>query len=604
MSDDEELPPTGGMGDGMGMGDDMSDGDGDDDYHPPVELPEGVKKEILTFASGDSWKKPKTGDEVTVHYVGTLESDGSEFDSSRGRGKPFEFTLGKGQVIKGWDLGVASMKKGELAKFTLSPEFAYGEAGSPPKIPANAVLVFEVELISWASKDDLFGDEGVIKSEVTEGTGWKTPKMGDEVLVCVKVEKADGTTSFEKTDLEYTLGSESMFGDGKKMNEACDKALAGMKRGEEASLKISGDYADGVDGGATATLTLKEMFESKDVSYAKDKSLMKKQVKEGEGYSSPKDGAKCTLSVESATDGSGAALSGFTAKVLEFTAGNGEICDALEFAVAQMKKGERAVLTSNAHCRSDFRLTEALLGVKGDSEKVVLTLELQDFDKPKETYDMSEEEKLEFGAARKDVGATLFKAGRLTMALERYKKVVELFNYIDNFKDDGNKQKAKDLKKLSELNKAAVYLKLADFSEAKKACNTVLKDEGQNVKALYRCAQAELGLKNFGDCIHLCKKVVDADAQNKEARVLLKQAQAGQKEEDKQSKGLFANMCKALGKGPIPPPFVAKKEEDDMDDDEDDDAPMDDAGDIAKEVEKMADAMPDAAADAEKTAAA
>ena len=60
------------------------------------------------------------------------------------------------------------MKKGEVAKFTLAPEFAYGDDGSPPKIPAKATLVFEVELISWASKDDLFGDEGVL-----EITRWK-----------------------------------------------------------------------------------------------------------------------------------------------------------------------------------------------------------------------------------------------------------------------------------------------------------------------------------------------------------------------------------------------------------------------------------------------
>merc|ERR1719329_2141132 len=76
-----------------------------------------------------------------------------------------------------------------------------------------------------------------------------------------------------------------------------------------------------------------------------------------------------------------------------------------------------------------------------------------------------------------------------------------------------------------------------------------------------------------------CKKVVEIDAQYKEARVLLKQAQALQKEEDKKSKGMFANMCRALGKGPIPEPYVAKRpHEDDMDDDyedEEDDVPMD-----------------------------
>merc|ERR550532_3627669 len=117
-----------------GMGEQDSDDDMDD-YSPPPELPEGITKEIITEADSANWKKPKNGDEVTVHYVGTLESDGSEFDSSRGRDQPFVFTLGKGQVIKGWDQGVITMKKGEIAKFTLSPEFAYGAAGSPPKIP-------------------------------------------------------------------------------------------------------------------------------------------------------------------------------------------------------------------------------------------------------------------------------------------------------------------------------------------------------------------------------------------------------------------------------------------------------------------------------------
>merc|ERR1719453_1928817 len=161
----------GGMGGMGGM---------DDDYTPPPELPEGIKKEIIRKAPDENWKKPKAGDEVSVHYVGTLESDGSEFDSSRGRNEPFVFTLGKGQVIKGWDLGVATMKKGEVAKFILAPEFAYGDSGSPPKIPEKATLVFEVELLSWTSKDDLFNDEGVIKSQQKEGSGWKTPKDGDE----------------------------------------------------------------------------------------------------------------------------------------------------------------------------------------------------------------------------------------------------------------------------------------------------------------------------------------------------------------------------------------------------------------------------------------
>merc|ERR1711871_1270516 len=170
---------------------------------------------------------------------------------------------------------------------------------------------------------------------------------------------------------------------------------------------------------------------------------------------------------------------------------------------------------------------------------------------------------VEYGLSRKDAATNLFKSSRFAMALGRYKKIVDLFNYIDNFKEE-NKEKAKDLKKVCELNKAACYLKLEDFVEARKSCTTVLKDDSQNVKALYRKAQAECSLKNYLECMSDCKKVVEIDAQNKDARLLMKKAQAGQKEDDKKSKGLFANMCKALGKGPIPEPFKEKKPYDDM----------------------------------------
>lgn len=103
----------------------------------------GVLKEIIKEGEGD--ETPTTGCKVKVHYTGTL-LDGTKFDSSKDRDKPFKFDLGRGSVIKAWDIGVASMKKGEVAILTCAPEYAYGKDGSPPSIPPDATLKFEVSI--------------------------------------------------------------------------------------------------------------------------------------------------------------------------------------------------------------------------------------------------------------------------------------------------------------------------------------------------------------------------------------------------------------------------------------------------------------------------
>ncbi|CAH0560039.1 unnamed protein product [Brassicogethes aeneus] len=201
----------------------------------------GVLKKILKQGTSDEC--PPNGCKVKVHYTGTL-TDGTKFDSSRDRNQPFEFDLGKGSVIKAWDIGVASMKKGEQAILTCAPAYAYGEAGSPPTIPPESTLLFDVEVIDWKGEDLSPNSDGGIErvQTLTPGAGFTSPNDGAIVEVHLVGKHEDRV--FEDRDVSFTIGEGSEMGVAKGVELALQK----FTKGETSKLKLKPSYAFGSEG--------------------------------------------------------------------------------------------------------------------------------------------------------------------------------------------------------------------------------------------------------------------------------------------------------------------------------------------------------------------
>ncbi len=188
-------------------------------------------------SSSDPGRCPVKGDTVVMHYVGTLKDGGQQFDSSRDRGKPFRFTLGQSEV-RGWDLGLATMKRGELAILTVRADLAYGDTGIPPKIPRGATLCFEVELLDFG--EDLTPDQsgGVIRRVLEPGEGPDHPNEDSSVMVSFRALGGGKEGEEAAREMSFTLGEGTEVGVPRWVELAVEK----MKKGERSRLTVSPEY--------------------------------------------------------------------------------------------------------------------------------------------------------------------------------------------------------------------------------------------------------------------------------------------------------------------------------------------------------------------------
>lgn len=200
-----------------------------------TEVPQTNGQLFKTVLVEGTGKKPANKSKVNVSYKGTLES-GKVFDSS----DDFDFTIGLGQVIKGWDQGVATMRVGERAMLRCLPEYAYGANGSPPTIPPNATLNFEVGLKSWSKSEDvsLEKDKSVMKDTLEDGRNWERPEYEaavtfDVVIFTGSEEDGNKTEIFRRADWSIEFGAVPL-------PSGLDAALLSMKEGEKATVTVAG----------------------------------------------------------------------------------------------------------------------------------------------------------------------------------------------------------------------------------------------------------------------------------------------------------------------------------------------------------------------------
>ena len=160
-----------------------------------------VDTACATACEGDGVTFPKKNDTLRMHYTGTLAKDGSQFDSSRDRDKPFEFTIGTGQVIKGWDEGVMKLSLGQRATLKISSDYGYGGKGHPPVIPEDADLVFDVEVLAINGKKAFYTHDE-FERYVTKLESWRAAQLekfdAKEAFREKKTAKHGGRAGFEE----------------------------------------------------------------------------------------------------------------------------------------------------------------------------------------------------------------------------------------------------------------------------------------------------------------------------------------------------------------------------------------------------------------------
>lgn len=315
-----------------------------------VTTESGLKYRDFQVGAGE---EAEPGDKVEVHYTGWL-TDGTKFDSSRDRGRPFNFQLGQGRVIKGWDEGVTGMKVGGKRKLIIPPELGYGDRGAGNKIPPNATLEFEVELLDVQDAPKIKkGDDGGITElkieDIEEGEGPEA-KPGDMVSVHYTGTLLDGTKFDSSVDrgqpIEFPLGAGRVI-------RGWDQGVAGMKAGGKRKLTIPPHLAYGnrarpkIPAGSTLVFDV-ELIEIKEAPKGDDGGVAELQIEDlkvGDGAEATKGKTVSVHYTGTLLDGTKFDSSLDRGEPFVFPLGAGRVIKGWDEGVVGMKEGGKRKLT-------------------------------------------------------------------------------------------------------------------------------------------------------------------------------------------------------------------------------------------------------------------
>ncbi|ELW69499.1 Peptidyl-prolyl cis-trans isomerase FKBP5 [Tupaia chinensis] len=439
----------------------------------------GVLKVIKRV--GNSEEKPMIGDKVYVHYKGKL-SNGKKFDSSHDRNEPFVFSLGKGQVIKAWDIGVSTMKKGEICHLLCKPEYAYGSAGSLPKIPSNATLFFEastcIELLDFKG-EDLFEDGGIIRRIKRKGEGYSNPNEGATVEIHLEG-RCDGRM-FDCRDVVFVVGE----GEDHDIPIGIDKALEKMQREEQCILCLGPRYGFGEAG--------KPKFGIEPNAELLYEVTLKSFEKGG--------------------------------KYLQAVIQYGKIVSWLEMEYGLSEKESKA---------SESFLLAAFLNL------AMCYLKLREYTKAVECCDkaLGLDSANEKGLYRRGEAQLLM--NEFESAKGDFEKVLEVNpqNKAARLQISVCQKKAKEHNERDRRTYANMFKKFAE-QDAKASA-----EPSANEKGLYRRGEAQLLMNEFESAKGDFEKVLEVNPQNKAARLQISVCQKKAKEHNERDRRTYANMFK------------------------------------------------------------